>query len=88
MNITGILKSDSLAGDGFKFDSTSAKSYNLVYADEVGTIITLSDPFVVGTQIHFCGTPSTAWFLGGNQINSTNANANYIGTCNYRPFRA
>ncbi|MCK9612361.1 MAG: hypothetical protein PHR81_00615 [Bacteroidales bacterium] len=87
MNITGILKSDSLAGDGFKFDSTSAKSYNLVYADEVGTIITLSDPFVVGTQIHFCGTPSTAWFLGGNQINSTNANANYIGTCNYRPFR-
>ncbi len=77
---------DSLAGEGFKFDSLSTKSYNLLFTDEKGTILTLHQT-EIGPQMHFCGEPLQPWNMGGNQINSTNSFANYIGTCNEWPFR-
>ncbi len=78
MKIGKTLHIDSLAGEGFKFDSLSTNSYKLVFADQNGNL--------GATPPHFCGG-STPWFLGGNTISSTSLPYNnWVGTCNYFPF--
>ncbi len=85
MTITGSLKIDSLAGEGYKFDSSSTKSYKMVFADEDGNLL-------IGTQntTETCG-PSTSmsWILGGIIIppNMQLNKPDWIGTCNQYPFK-
>ena len=77
LKIEKSLRIDSLAGAGFKFDSTDTKSYKIVLVDETGE-------FTVDPPANFSSYDITPWILGGNTLPSTNYK---IGTRNSKPFR-
>ncbi len=90
LNIINTLKIDSLAGNGFKIDSLSTKSYRQVLVDETGKFLTFKNHAVddpPGTDF-VCGDASYGtWYLGGNKVGIDNNYADFIGTCNNWPFR-
>ncbi len=85
MDIWGTIKSNSLIGEGYHTDSTSNKSFKLVFVDEKGNFT-----FQTHAGYPLCEPPySFAWYLGGNFISSqlNLNNPDWIGTCNKYPFK-
>ena len=86
--IEGSLRIDSLAGPGYKTDSISVKSLKLVYVDQYGNLSAPSNPWASDNPPGYdfvCGSGVSPWKLGGNVI--TDNYTDFIGTCNYWPFR-
>jgi hypothetical protein len=78
------FQADSLAGEGYKFDINSSKSYKLAYIDELGNIVSQL-PLPNIDPVLICGPKYTIpWSFGGNVI--TTGLYNFIGTCNEFPF--
>jgi hypothetical protein len=90
LRVQGSLKIDSLAGDGFAFDSLSNNSYKFLLVDKSGIITTLmpygslGSPAPMHTYYPQCAFVPRPWTINGDDLGGDLPTR--LGTCNSKPL--